>query len=91
MKKFVWFVLGIGAGFVLAHFVDKDPRGHELLAQADARITEFTDRIADAYREQQSRLGQAAAGLADDLVETVNVAAETTTDAVTSAKDKLTD
>jgi hypothetical protein len=91
MRTFVWFVLGAAAGFVLAHFVDKDPRGHELLAQVDARITEFTDRMADAYREQQTRLGQAASGIADDLIETATVAAETTADAVRSAKDKLTD
>jgi hypothetical protein len=91
MQKFVWFVLGATAGFVLAHFVDKDPRGHEVLTQLDARITEFTDRIADAYRDQQTRLGQAASGLADDLVETATVAAQTTADAVRSAKDQLTD
>ncbi|MFF2633551.1 ATPase [Microbacterium sp. NPDC058021] len=56
MKKLVWFVLGIGAGFVLAHVVDKDPRGHEVLADLDARISEFTDRMGDAYREQEARL-----------------------------------
>ena len=57
MKSLVWFVLGAGAGFVLAHMVNKDPRGHELLAEVDARISEFTDRIGDAYRDQQTRLG----------------------------------
>ncbi len=57
MKNLVWFVLGAGAGFVLAHMVNKDPRGHELLAEVDARISEFTDRIGDAYRDQQTRLG----------------------------------
>ncbi len=58
MKKFFWFVLGTAAGFVLAHLVDKDPRGHELLAEVDARISEFTDRIGDAYRDQQARLNE---------------------------------
>ncbi|MBD7957842.1 hypothetical protein H9651_09355 [Microbacterium sp. Sa4CUA7] len=56
MKKLVWFVLGISAGFVLAHLVDKDPRGHEVLADLDARISEFTDRMGDAYREQEAQL-----------------------------------
>ena len=32
--------------------VNKDPRGHEALAEVDARITEFTDRIGEAYRAQ---------------------------------------
>ncbi|MFT4212143.1 MAG: hypothetical protein QM626_09745 [Microbacterium sp.] len=60
MDKAFWFVLGIAGGFLLAHIVNKDPRGHELLAEVDARISEFTDRIGDAYREQQARLGDAA-------------------------------
>lgn len=58
MKNVVWFVFGAAAGFVLAHLVDKDPRGHELLAEVDARISEFTDRMGDAYRDQQARLNE---------------------------------
>ena len=56
MKSVLWFVLGIAGGCVAAHLVNKDPRGHEVLAEIDARITEFTDRITDAYREQRARL-----------------------------------
>ena len=55
MKNVLWFLLGIIGGFVVAHLVNKDPRGHELLAEVDARIGEFTDRIGDAYREQEAR------------------------------------
>ena len=63
MKKLVWFVLGIAGGFILAHMVDKDPRGHEVLADLDARITEFTDRMGDAYREQEARLSEVVAAV----------------------------
>lgn len=69
MKNFLWFVLGTAAGFILAHLVDKDPRGHEALAEIDARISEFTDRMSDAYRDQQARLqddGPTAAASASD-------------------------
>ena len=65
MKNLVWFVLGTGAGFVLAHMVNKDPRGHELLAEIDARIGEFTDRIGDAYRDQQNRLNDLVSEVKD--------------------------
>ena len=65
MKNLVWFVLGTGAGFVLAHIVNKDPRGHELLAEIDARIGEFTDRIGDAYRDQQNRLNDLVSEVKD--------------------------
>jgi hypothetical protein len=55
VKKVLWFLVGIAGGFVLAHLVDKDPRGHDLLAQVDARISEFTDRMSAAYHEQEAR------------------------------------
>ncbi|WP_308490869.1 hypothetical protein [Microbacterium terrisoli] len=60
MKKLLWFLFGIAGGFVLAHFVDRDPRGHEVLAELDARIAQFSDRISDAYREQDARLAGAS-------------------------------
>jgi len=60
MKSLVWFVLGVAGGFVVAHFMNKDPRGHEVLAAVDARIAEFTDRIGDAYRQEEARLASAA-------------------------------
>ncbi|WP_298036288.1 hypothetical protein [uncultured Microbacterium sp.] len=56
MKNLVWFLIGVIGGFVAAHFMNKDPRGHEVLADADARITEFTTILGDAYREQAARL-----------------------------------
>lgn len=74
MKNLVWFVLGVGAGFVLAHVVNKDPRGHELLGEIDARISEFTDRIGDAYREQQTRLNDLVAEVTDAASDAVKLA-----------------
>ncbi|WP_174150299.1 hypothetical protein [Microbacterium halophytorum] len=55
MKNLLWFLLGIIGGFVAAHFMNKDPRGHEVLAKVDARVTEFTDRLAEAYYAEQTR------------------------------------
>lgn len=78
MKNLVWFLLGVAGGFVVAHFMNKDPRGHEILADVDARVTEFTDRIADAYREQEARF----AGLVDDVRD---AAAETAANAKAAA------
>ena len=56
VKNVLWFVFGTGAGFLLAHLVDKDPRGHEILAEVDARFNEFTGIVGDAFREEQARL-----------------------------------
>lgn len=94
MKNLVWFLLGIAGGFIVAHFMNKDPRGHELLAEVDARITEFTDRIGDAYREQEARF----AGLVDDVRDAaadaagaVQAKAAGAAGAATAAADKTTD
>jgi len=56
MKNVLWFLIGVIGGFVAAHFMNKDPRGQELLADVDARISEFTAILGDAYRQQEARL-----------------------------------
>ena len=94
MKTFVWFVFGVAGGFVVAHLVNKDPRGHELLAQVDARIGEFTDRIGDAYRDQEAQLVDLVAeakGAASDAVAAAGNAASDVADAAKNATAKLTD
>ncbi|MGI6878230.1 hypothetical protein [Microbacterium sp. gxy059] len=55
MKNLLLLVLGVLGGFVLAHLVNKDPRGNELLASIDARISGFTDAVGDAYRAEVAR------------------------------------
>ncbi|MDW4572527.1 ATPase [Microbacterium sp. M3] len=87
MKNLLWFVLGIAGGFVLAHLVNKDPRGHEILADVDARITEFTDRMGDAYREQEARF----AGLVDDVRDAAADAAGNARAAASDALDGVAD
>lgn len=56
MKNLSWFVFGVLGGFIAAHFVNKNPNGAEVLAELDARIGEFTDRIGEAYRAEEARL-----------------------------------
>ncbi|AZS43815.1 hypothetical protein BWL13_01388 [Microbacterium oleivorans] len=56
MKKVLWFLMGIAGGFIAAHLINKDPRGQEVLAEVDLRISEFTDRMADAYRTQEAKI-----------------------------------
>ena len=105
MQKFAWFVLGIAGGFVAAHLVNKDPRGHEVFADVDSRISEFTDRIGDAYRAQEAKIDglvadvkDVAAGALDaaksataDAKDAVDDGVESAADAVRDAAAKLTD
>jgi hypothetical protein len=94
MKNVLVFLLGVAGGFVLAHLVNKDPRGHELLAEVDARIGAFTDRMGDAYREQESRM----MGIVDEVKDAAagagaaaKTAASDAIDAAADAAKKLTD
>ncbi|WP_315551361.1 MULTISPECIES: ATPase [Microbacterium] len=87
MKSVVWFVLGLAGGFVAAHLVNKDPRGHEVLAEVDARITEFTDRIGEAYRAQEAKIDGIAADVKDAAAGAVDAAKDAAADAVEAAKD----
>ncbi|MBS1672649.1 MAG: hypothetical protein JSS74_01640 [Actinobacteria bacterium] len=56
MKSLSWFLIGVIGGFVAAHFLNKDPRGHDVLAAVDDRINEFTGILGDAFRAQEARL-----------------------------------
>jgi uncharacterized membrane protein YeaQ/YmgE (transglycosylase-associated protein family) len=60
MKSLLWFLIGVIGGFVAAHFMNKDPRGQELFADIDARISEFTGILGEAYRQQEARLSDPA-------------------------------
>ncbi len=87
MKSVVWFILGAAGGFVAAHLVNKDPRGRELLADVDARITEFTERIQDAYHAQEAKIE----GLVESAKEGAAHVAEAATDAAEAASDAAGD
>ena len=98
MKNALWFVLGIAGGFVAAHLVNKDPRGHEVLAEVDARITEFTERIGDAYRAQEAKIEglvadakSAASDALDSARDAARDAAQAIEDAAEDGAARLTD
>ena len=55
MRNLLWFLLGVIGGFVAAHLMNKDPRGHEVLADVDARIA----RVHRPHRRCVPRTGGA--------------------------------
>ena len=91
MRNLLWFLLGVIGGFVAAHLMNKDPRGHEVLADVDARITEFTDRIGDAYREQEARFSGIVEGVKDAAGDAYGTAKSTADDAVDAVKSTAGD
>ena len=87
MKSLLWFVLGLAGGFVAAHLVNKDPRGHEALAEVDARLPEVTDPIGEAYRPQEAKIDGIAADVKDVTANALDAAKAAASDTLEAAKD----
>lgn len=50
MGKFFTGVLGVVAGFALAHLVNQTPEGKTFIARARATVQTFTNGVGDAWR-----------------------------------------
>ena len=60
MKNVFWLIVGIGAGFVVAHEINKTQSGKRFFTELDSRIKEFTDTVGDAYKEREAQLRDTA-------------------------------
>ena len=50
MKNFIWLVVGVGVGFVVAHEVNKTQQGKRFFTDLDAKTREFGEAISEGYR-----------------------------------------
>ena len=91
MKNALWFLIGVISGFAAAHFVSKDPRGNELLAEIDGRIAEFTDRVSDAYRLQEAKFGGLLSDVQDAAADALASAKDAAAEALEKAKASAAD
>lgn len=69
MKSALWVVVGVGIGFVAAHFVSKTPQGKQLFEEIDSVTREFTSAVVEAYREREAELRAAVAEAEDAIAE----------------------
>ena len=60
---------------------------HDALAEVDARITEFTDRIGEAYRAQEAKIDGIAADVKDVTANALDAAKAAASDTLEAAKD----
>ena len=67
MKNVLWLIVGVGAGFVAAHYVSRTPRGKALFDDIDAKAREFGEAVVDGYRERVAEL-QANVAEAEDVI-----------------------
>jgi hypothetical protein len=56
MKNILLLIVGIGAGFVIAHQVSKSPAGKEFFEQVERRGKEFSNALIDGYKAREAEL-----------------------------------
>lgn len=61
MKKILWLVVGIGAGFVAAHQINKTPQGRKFFEDVDSKAREFGGAVVDGYKAREAELRAAVA------------------------------
>lgn len=66
MKNFIWFVVGLGAGFVVAHEVNKTQQGKAFFSELDTKAREFGEALSDGYRQREAELRAALSDDSDD-------------------------
>ncbi|HXH35135.1 MAG TPA: hypothetical protein VNJ54_12080 [Plantibacter sp.] len=72
MKNVFWLIVGIGAGFVVAHEINKTQSGQRFFTELDSRIKEFTDTVGDAYKEREAQLRDTAHAVAEHAEDVVD-------------------
>ena len=60
MKSILWFTVGVAAGFVVAHQVNKTQQGSEFFSTVDAKAREFGNAVVDGYKEREAELRREA-------------------------------
>jgi len=56
MKNSLWLVVGVGAGFLLAHRVNSTPRGRAFFEAVDESTRRFGFAVAEGYRSRDAEL-----------------------------------
>jgi len=56
MKKLFWLIIGIGVGFIAAHFVARNPQGKQFFDDVDSKAHQFVAAIVDGYRDREAEL-----------------------------------
>ena len=65
MKNVIWLVIGVAAGFVVAHEVNKTQQGKQFFTELDTKAREFGEAISEGYRQREAELHAALGDVAD--------------------------
>ena len=50
------FKLGVIAGFIAAHLINRTESGRAFFADVDAKVRDFTEGVTSGYREREAEL-----------------------------------
>ncbi|HEY4269985.1 MAG TPA: hypothetical protein VGM94_17515 [Galbitalea sp.] len=56
MKNILLLIVGVGAGFVIAHQVSKTPAGKQFFEDVETRAKEFSSALIDGYKTREAEL-----------------------------------
>ncbi len=67
MKSIVFLIVGVAAGFVIAHQVSRTEQGKKFFDDVDSKAREFGSAVVDGYKSREAEL-RAAVADAEDLI-----------------------
>jgi hypothetical protein len=66
MKSFLWLVVGVLVGIIVAHRLPESPRSR-LLGDFDRRARDFGAAVSDGYRRREEELRSAIDSASDTI------------------------
>lgn len=67
MKSILFLIVGVAAGFVIAHQVSRTEQGKKFFDDVDSKAREFGSAVVDGYKAREAEL-RAAVADAEDLI-----------------------
>jgi polyhydroxyalkanoate synthesis regulator phasin len=67
MKSILWFVIGIAAGFAIAHQVNKTEQGKRFFDELNKKAQDFGEAVGEGYRKREAELRDALEGAGETI------------------------
>jgi len=58
MNKLFWLIAGVAIGAVVAKQIEENPQAKKAYEDAKSSLQEFSDAVAEGYRERESELAK---------------------------------
>jgi hypothetical protein len=69
MKSFIWLVVGVAGGFVVAHQLNKTEQGKRFFEELDQKARDFGAAVADGYHAREAELRDAVSDAAETIAD----------------------